>query len=50
MFIHDALNEFILCGDNEIRASNLRPKVTSLAKNIPGKGITGFNHLFQVCY
>ena len=50
MFIHDALNEFITCGDTEIKASSLRAKVNYLSKVIPGKGITGFNHQFQVCW
>ena len=50
VFIHDALNEFITCGDTEIKASSLRAKVNYLSKVIPGKGITGFNHQFQVCW
>ena len=40
VFIHDALNEFITCGDIEIKASSLRAKVNYLSKAIPGKGIT----------
>ena len=49
VFIHDALDEFITCGDTEIKASSLRAKVNYLSKVIPGKGITGFSHQFQVC-
>ena len=49
VFIHDALNEFITCGDTEIKASSLRAKVNYLSKVTPSKGITGFNHQFQVC-
>ena len=48
VFIHDALNEYITCGETEITASNLRAKFTYLSKQIPGKGITGFMNQFQV--
>ena len=48
MFIHDALNELITCGETEITASNLRAKFNHLSKQIPGKGITGFSNQFQV--
>ena len=48
VFIHDALNELITCGETELSANALRAKVHHLSKIIPGKGVTGFVHLFQV--
>lgn len=48
MFIHDALNEYITCGETEITANNLRAKFNHLSKQIPGKGMTGFISQFQV--
>ena len=48
MFIHDALDELITCGETDISASSLRVKVNRMQKTIPGKGITGFAEQFQV--
>ena len=48
MFIHDALNELITCGETDIHAAGLRVKVNHLKKIIPGSGITGFARQFQV--
>ena len=48
VFIHDALNELITCGQTDIVASALRTKVNFLSKVIPAKGITGFQNQFQV--
>ena len=48
MFIHDALDELITCGETEIAASNLRVKVGRMQKNIPGKGANAFFEQFQV--
>lgn len=48
VFIHDALNEYITCGETEIAANNLRSKFNHLTKQIPGKGMTGFASQFQV--
>ena len=48
IFIHDALDELITCGETDISAAGLRVKVNRLRKTIPGKGITGFAEQFQV--
>lgn len=50
MFIHDALSEYITCGETEITASNMRAKFNHLSKTIPGKGVTGFANQFQVSF
>ena len=48
IFIHDALDELITCGETDISAAGLRVKVNRLRKTIPGKGNTGFAEQFQV--
>lgn len=48
VFIHDALSEYVTCGETEITANNLRAKFNHLTKQIPGKGMTGFQNQFQV--
>ena len=48
IFIHDALDELISCGETDIPATGLMVKVNRLRKTIPGKGITGFAEQFQV--
>ena len=48
IFIHDALDELITCGETDISAAGLRVKVNRLRKVVPGKGITGFAEQFQV--
>ena len=48
IFIHDALDELITCGETDISATGLRVKVNRLRKTIPGKVITGFAEQFQV--
>ena len=48
IFIHDALDELITCGETDILATSLTVKVNRLRKTIPGKGITGFAEQFQV--
>ena len=45
-FIHDVLNEFILCGDTEIMAPNLRDAITQLNDIVNGE--TGFSGQFKV--
>ncbi len=34
VFIHDALNELVTCGETEITANNLRAKFNHLSKQI----------------
>ena len=48
VFIHDALDELITCGETDIPAAGLRVKVNHLKKTIPGSGITGFARQFKV--
>ena len=48
VFIHDALNELITCGETDIPASTLRTKVNLLSKVKPGRGITGYANQFDV--
>ena len=45
-FIHDALNELILCGDTEITAPNLRIVISRLNKTKDGE--TGYSKQFNV--
>ena len=47
-FIHDALNELILCGDTEITASNLRIAINRLSKIKDGE--TGYSKQFNVSW
>ena len=48
IFIHDALDELITCGETDIPPTGLMVKVNRLRKIVPGKGITGFAEQFQV--
>ena len=49
MFIHEALNELILCGRTDIPAANLRITTDRMCKIERGKLITGFEKQFEVC-
>ena len=48
MFIHDALDELITCGETDIAAGNLRARVNKMHKIVPGKNMSGFSEQFQV--
>ena len=48
MFIHDALDELITCGDTDITVQALKSKIDQMHKIIPGKGVSGFDSQFQV--
>ena len=50
VFIHDALEELITCGETDISAGNLRVKVNKLHKIIPSKAISGFEDQFKVSH
>ena len=50
MFIHDALEELITCGETDISTGNLRMKVNKLHKIIPSKAISGFEDQFKVSH
>ncbi len=49
VFVHDAINELVLCGDTEIAANDIRDKVKSLHKIRPGGDVVSeFQLQFQV--
>ena len=48
VFIHDALEELVTCGETDISAGNLRVKVNKLHKIIPSKAISGFEDQFKL--
>ena len=48
VFIHDALEELITCGETDISAGNLRVKVNKLYKIVPGKALSRFEDQFKV--
>ena len=50
VFLHDALDEYITCGETDVAVSNLRARMNKLRKHIPEKGITGFMEQFQVSF
>ena len=47
MFIFDALNEYIICGETEIQASNLEQAFEKLSK-VSEDGKTGFEQQYEV--
>jgi netrin-G3 ligand len=48
VFIHDALDELITCGETDISISLLKQKITHFHQVIPGKETTGFDSQFQL--
>ncbi len=48
MFIHDALLESIMCGDNSIKAPELKKKVEELKEIVPETGVSMFESQFNV--
>ena len=48
MFVHDALSEWVLCGETDMTAADIKNSINSLKKNITGDTITGFQKEFQV--
>ena len=48
VFIHDAIDELITCGDTSISSTNLRSVIAVLHNTVPGKDITGYQKQFQV--
>ncbi|KAL5486487.1 hypothetical protein EMCRGX_G018974 [Ephydatia muelleri] len=48
VFIHDALDEYITCGDTSISVTNLRVSINSLSKTKSGKTINGFQEQFSL--
>ena len=49
IFIHDALEELITCGETSIQAQELRTALNLLHKVNPNTATTGFEEQFQVC-
>ncbi len=49
IFIHDALDEQITCGETSIQAQELRTTLNHLHKVDPNTATTGFEEQFQVC-
>ena len=47
VFIHDAIDELITCGESEIAAANIRITINRLTAFGVG-GMTGFQQQFQV--
>ena len=48
MFIHEALNELIVCGETDIIAAKLRITTNRLLQIVEGKKTTGFDEQFEV--
>ncbi len=48
VFIHDALDELITCGETEIAAHNLNIAINQLGRIAPGKSLSGYEEQFQV--
>ena len=49
MFIHDALEELITCGETSIQAQELRTTLNQLHRVDPNTATTGFEEQFKVC-
>lgn len=48
MFIHDALDELITCGETAIRAPDLRAAINTLNEVNPKNAMTKFEEQFKV--
>eukprot|EP00731_Ephydatia_muelleri_P019017 Em0011g1057a len=48
VFIHDALDEYITCGDTSIGVTNLRVSINYLSKTISGKTFNGYREQFSL--
>ena len=48
VFIHEALNELITCGETDITAAKLRIITNRIHQNAEGKKTTGFEEQFEV--
>ena len=49
IFIHDALDELITCGETAFNVQSLRVKISRMSKVVPGTNKTGFQDQFEVC-
>ncbi len=50
VFIHEALMESIMCGDNSIKAPNLKKRVKELKETMADTGLSGFETQFKVFF
>ena len=48
MFIHNALDELITCGETEVAAANMRIAIGRLGRTVSPSGATGFHHQYEV--
>ena len=48
MFIHDAILEFLTCGDTQISSTNFRMAINKLNAEDPTHQCTGYQHQFNV--
>ena len=48
MLIHDALNDYLTCGETAVPAHELRRKITDLEAPMQDKEVTGFQSEFDV--
>ena len=48
MFIHDALDELITCGETDISTSQLRITVNKMKEIVYSNEVSGFEEQFQV--
>ena len=49
IFVHDALDEIINCGETAFNAQNMGLKMKRLLKISPQTNKTGFHEQFEVC-
>ena len=48
MFIHDAVLEWLTCGDTQIASANLRKEMAKLEATSPDTALTGYQQQFNV--
>ena len=48
MYVHDAINDHVTCGDSIIVAHELGQKITEMSTPDPQTGLTGYGKHFQV--
>ena len=48
IFIHNALNELLTCGETEITAANMRIAIGRLSRTVQSGTVTGFQKQYEV--
>ena len=49
MFIHDAMNELVVCGETEVLAPNIRVNISRMERLVVGEeAVSGFQKQFEV--